>query len=140
MKYIIFEQENKKLGLTIPADVDLSIEEIARMSIPPNTEFSIVDNLNIDDYFFDAYEYIKGEAIVNYEKAKEIQKNKWREKRKSILEKLDVEFMMSLEKGDIHTQKLISDKKQELRDITNIFMPNDLQTIKSTWPNILNVE
>lgn len=138
MKYIIFEQENKKLGLIIPTDGNLTSEEIAKNSLSPNTNYSIINELNIDNYFFDAYEYVEGQAVVNYEKAKEIQINKWRDERKLMLEKLDVDYMKALEIGDLQKQKEISEKKQELREITNTVMINDLEMIKNTWPNILN--
>ena len=140
MKYIIFEQQNKKLGIIFPANVDMSIDEIAKTSLPPNTNYAIVENLILDVYFIDAYEYVKGEAVINYEKAKEIQKNKWREARKPLLDKLDIAFMKALEIGDLHSQKQISEKKQALRNITNTVMIDNLDMIKSTWPNILTEE
>lgn len=77
---------------------------------------------------------------INFDKAKEIQKNRWRDARKSILEKLDVEFMRAVESGDTVKQQQISTKKQALRDVTN----TDLSTIttpeelKNVWPDILN--
>ena len=77
---------------------------------------------------------------INLDKAKEIQKNRWRDVRKSILEKLDVEFMRAVESGDTVKQQQISTKKQALRDVTN----TDLSTIttpeelKNVWPEILN--
>jgi hypothetical protein len=75
---------------------------------------------------------------VDVNAAKEIWKDKFRQARKSILEKLDVEFMRALEDGDIQKQQEIAAKKQQLRDITNISLPNDLEGIKNTWPNVLN--
>ena len=37
---------------------------------------------------------------INLDKAKEIQKNRWRTARKPILEKLDTQFMGAVETGD----------------------------------------
>lgn len=55
---------------------------------------------------------------INVDKAKEIQKDKIREVRKPLLEKLDVEFVRSLELGgDTST---IAAQKQALRDATNL--------------------
>ena len=77
---------------------------------------------------------------INLDKAKEIQKNRWRDARKSILEKLDVEFMRAVENGDTTKQQQIVAKKQTLRDVTT----TDLSTIttpeelKNVWPDILN--
>jgi hypothetical protein len=55
---------------------------------------------------------------INLDKAKEIQKNKLREARKPLLEKLDVDFVRALELGgDIAS---IATQKNALRDVTNI--------------------
>jgi hypothetical protein len=55
---------------------------------------------------------------INVDKAKEIQKDKIREVRKPLLEKLDVEFVRALELGT-DTEE-IKTQKQALRDATNI--------------------
>lgn len=76
---------------------------------------------------------------VNIEKAKEIHKNKLRNARKPILEKLDVDYIRSLEQG-LDTTQIVS-KKQQLRDITEdplLLNAQTLEEIKSFWPIILN--
>jgi len=139
MKFIAFSQnDNKKLAIAYPADVDMTIEEMAQNILPNGEEYAILENISVDNDFFDAYQFIKGQIVLNYEWAKEIQKNKWREARKPLLEKLDVDYMKALERGDINAQKQISEKKEQLRDITNTVLIDDLETIKNTWPNILN--
>ena len=55
---------------------------------------------------------------INLDKAKEIQKDKMREVRKPLLEKLDVDFVRALELGT-NTEEIKS-QKQALRDVTNI--------------------
>lgn len=55
---------------------------------------------------------------INLDKAKEIQKDKLREARKPLLEKLDVDFVRALELGG-DTASIVT-QKQSLRDITNI--------------------
>jgi hypothetical protein len=55
---------------------------------------------------------------INVDKAKEIQKNKLREARKPLLEKLDVDFVRALETGGDTAS--IAAQKQALRDVTNI--------------------
>lgn len=55
---------------------------------------------------------------INMEKAKEIWKDKLRVERAPLLEKLDVEFMRNIEKGE--DTSAISSKKQYLRDITKL--------------------
>ncbi len=55
---------------------------------------------------------------VNLDKAKEIQKDKIRQVRKPLLEKLDVDFVRALEFGTDTAS--IAAQKQALRDVTNI--------------------
>ena len=77
---------------------------------------------------------------INLDKAKNIQKNRWREARKPLLIQLDTEFMRAVESGDTVKQQQIAAKKQALRDVT----VTDLSTIttpeelKNVWPDILN--
>lgn len=77
---------------------------------------------------------------INLDKAKDIQKNKWREARKPLFTQLDTEFMRAVESGDTVKQQQIAAKKQALRDVT----VTDLSTIttpeelKNVWPDILN--
>jgi hypothetical protein len=77
---------------------------------------------------------------INLDKAKEIQKNRWRTARKPILEKLDTQFMRAVETGDTAKQQQIATQKQSLRDVTttdlsSVTTPDQLKTI---WPSILN--
>jgi hypothetical protein len=55
---------------------------------------------------------------INLDKAKEIQKDKLREARKPLLEKLDVDFVRALELGGDTAS--IAAQKQALRDVTSI--------------------
>lgn len=120
---------------------NLSIEETLEKIKNDGNEYVIVDNYSIDSYFHDAYEFDKEVgAKLNIDKAKEVQRNKWREARKKRFEKLDLQFMLALEKGDTELQKIISNKKQELRDITKTFLPDDLEEIKISWPNSLTTQ
>jgi len=75
--------------------------------------------------------------IINIDKAKDIWRNHWREARKPLLERLDVEFMRAVESGDTAKQAEISAKKQELRDVTATPLPDSPEAIKQVWPSIL---
>jgi viroplasmin and RNaseH domain-containing protein len=77
---------------------------------------------------------------INLDKAKEIQKNRWRTARKPILEKLDTEFMRAVETGDTTKQQQIVTQKQTLRDVTTTDLSTitNTQELKNVWPNILN--
>jgi hypothetical protein len=55
---------------------------------------------------------------INLDKAKEIHKDKLREVRKPLLEKLDVDFVRALELGNDTAS--IAAQKRALRDVTNI--------------------
>jgi hypothetical protein len=55
---------------------------------------------------------------INIDKAKEIQKDKIRQVRTPLLEKLDVDFVRALELGGDTAS--IASQKQALRDVTNI--------------------
>lgn len=71
-------------------------------------------------------------------KAIEIKKNLIREERKTLLERLDVEFMRALETNDIEKQNEIKAKKQALRDATidpviiNAQTPEELKIARPT--------
>jgi hypothetical protein len=78
-------------------------------------------------------------VVGNFEKAKEIQRDKWRKERTAILEKLDVEYMRADELNNTSLKQQIASQKQALRDVTEITLPDDLESIKNTWPAILNV-
>lgn len=142
MKTIIYKIEDDKVAVMLPAIVGQSVEELAEKYLK-DKEYTILEEVNIDPEFQEAYEYKKdpntetGKAVINYDKAKEIQKNKWREMRKPLLEKLDVDFMKALETNNTNQIKSIAEKKQELRDVTKISMINNLDAIKETMPNIL---
>jgi hypothetical protein len=136
MKYILYPStSNTLIALTPSNSVELALKDI-----PLNTSYKIVDSVeHIDGTFFDAYEFDQElGAKINITKAKEIWKNKFRAVRKPILEKLDVEYMRALEIGDPQKQQEIATKKQALRDVTNTPLPNDLEGIKNTWPDVLN--
>ena len=77
---------------------------------------------------------------INLDKAKNIQKNKWRTARKPLLEKLDTEFMRAVETGDTTKQQQIAAKKQALRDVTNTDLSSVTtpEELKNVWPDILS--
>jgi hypothetical protein len=72
---------------------------------------------------------------VNMEKAKDIHRDRIRNKRKSLFDSLDVAFMRAVEAGDAEKQKEIALKKQLLRDapdhpgIINAKTPEELKSI-----------
>jgi hypothetical protein len=135
---IIHSGDNNQLRVTTIAP-GYTVADVLPTVVSENEPYKIVETLDIDTDFFDAYDFdqILGTKI-NIDKAKEIQKDKWRAARKPVFEKLDVEFMRALESGDTAKQQEIASKKQQLRDITNTPLLDFLEGIKTNWPAILN--
>jgi hypothetical protein len=133
--FIIYPQENNKVAVVIPTgDVNDAIKDV-----PAGVEYKIVESVNIDNDYFNAYEFdAELGAKVNIEKAKAIHLDKFRAARAPKLAKLDIEFMKAVEANDEEKKAEIIAAKQALRDVTLIPLPDDLDGIKSTWPDILN--
>jgi len=56
---------------------------------------------------------------VNIPKAKELQKERFRQVRKPLLESLDIDYQRADEAGDASKKTEVATKKQALRDVTN---------------------
>jgi len=136
MPFITYPQANGQVAIIIPTgDVNSCIKDV-----PAGLPYKIVESLNIDNDYFNAYEFdTEIGAIVNPDKAKAIWKDKWREARKPLLASLDIEFMKAVETSDSIKQAEIASKKQELRDVTSTPIPGTTpEEIKAVWPEILN--
>ena len=72
---------------------------------------------------------------IDMTKAKEIKKDQMRRLRKPKLEALDVQFMIALESGS--DTLVIKEKKKELRDVTTLVLPDDVEQLKSFMPDCL---
>lgn len=75
--------------------------------------------------------------VFDIEKAKEILKDMMRTARQPLLEALDTQYIIALERHDASKINKIALKKQQLRDVTSIDLPNDFIQIQKTWPEIL---
>jgi len=139
MPFITYSQENGQVAVIIPADPSLSIEEIAAKDVPEGLPYKIVDSLDIDNDYFNAYEFHPEDgAEVNIDKAKAIHLDKLRSARAPKLAKLDVDYMRALEVKDSVKASQIAIAKQELRDVTRITLPDTLPEIKEVWPPCLD--
>jgi hypothetical protein len=134
MSLITYPQPNGQVAVVIPTgDVNDAIKDV-----PEGVEYKIVESVDIDNDYFNAYEFVAEiGSKINIEKVKAIHLDKFRSARTSLLAALDVEFMRAVEAEDTDLQKEIAAKKQALRDVTKIELPNDLEGIKATWPEIL---
>ena len=133
--YITYPQPNGQVAIVIPCgDVNNAIKDV-----PAGVEYKIVESVDIDNDYFDAYEFnAEIGAKVNIEKAKTIHLDKLRTARSPKLQKLDIDFIKAVEANDEVKKVEIIAAKQALRDVTLTPLPDDLAGIKATWPNILN--
>ena len=73
---------------------------------------------------------------VNIPKAKELQKERFRQVRKPLLEALDIDYQRADEAGDASKKTEIATKKQALRDVTNNTALNDATSeaeVRAVW-------
>jgi hypothetical protein len=133
--YITYPQPNGQVAVVIPTgDVNNAIKDV-----PAGVEYKIVESVDIDNDYFNAYEFdAETGAKVNIEKAKAIHLDKFRAARKPKLDKLDIDFMKAVEANNEEKKAEIVAAKQALRDVTLTPLPDDLAGIKATWPEILN--
>jgi hypothetical protein len=76
---------------------------------------------------------------IDIPKAKDIWKDKIRQKRKSALEKLDVDYMRATEQGN-DTTAIVADK-QTLRDLpSQVDTANTVDEIKTVWNDMLGTK
>jgi hypothetical protein len=132
--FITYPQPNGQVAVVIPTgNVNDAIKDV-----PQGIEYKIVESVDIDNEYFNAYEFdAETGAKVNINKAKEIHLDKFRSARTPLIEKLDIDFMRAVEAGNTVLQQEIAAKKQALRDVTKTDLPNTLEEIKATWPEIL---
>ena len=136
MPFIIYPQESgNKLSVIIPTgDVNACIKDV-----PEGKPYAIVDNLEgVDNDYFDAFVYEDGGAVADIARCKGIHLDKFRQARAPKLAKLDVDYMKAIEVDNSVAASAIAVRKQELRDVTKIPLPDTLPEIKEIWPNILN--
>ena len=142
-KNIIYLHNNKVGFVGISPEYSNNINLIIEKDIPKNCNYIIIDgDVDIDPIFTGA---IVGkmsqtnEVVLDYDldKVKNIWIDLYREARTPILEKLDIDFMKTVETNDEAKKSEIVAAKQALRDVTSIDLPDDLAGIKATWPEIL---
>jgi hypothetical protein len=128
MKYQLYNN-NGMLGVHVIAS------EADAKDVTPS---KIVDEWPVLMGFFSAYEFDANAGYaVNAAKAQEIQRGHWREARKKLWPALDAEYFKALEAGDEDEQESVAAQKQALRDATDTEMPDDIEGIIATWPEVL---
>jgi hypothetical protein len=85
-----------------------------------------------------AYKLTENTFEINVDDAKEFQIMRFREARTPILQSLDIDYLKADEKGDSQLKLEIATKKNALRDVTKISLPDNLNDLNNFWPDILN--
>lgn len=137
MKEIIIYPTSSGVAVIFPSG-EIPLQGVIDKDVP-SKEYKVISIDDLPDaYFRSAWLYDKDLGItIDINSAKEIQRNKWREARNNKFPELDLAFMRAIETGDTIKQSEITSKKQSLRDVTLIPLPDDLTDIKATWPEIL---
>ena len=129
MNAIAYKNQDGSISFIIPA---------VTADVPAGAESITLNADQIPDmYFWKAFRIDGGNLTVDIQAAKNVRLDTFREIRKEKLEKLDIEAIKSLEAGDAVKLAYISSKKQALRDVTTLPLPDTLEEIKATLPAIL---
>jgi hypothetical protein len=138
MEVIVYKSE-EGVSVITPAD-NISLDEVICLTVPEGTRYAVLDDKTLPDcYFRDAWVIDDNFIItIDVKKAKDIQRNYWRHARLQRLQKLDYQFMLALEEGNEEKIINIKQNKQALRDVTKIYLPEEIEDIKNVWPNVLN--
>jgi hypothetical protein len=137
MKEIIIYPISSGVAVIFPSG-EIPLRDVIGKDVP-SEEYKVISVDDLPDaYFRSAWLYDNNLGItIDINSAKEIQRNKWREARINKFSELDLAFMRAIETNDTNKQLEIASKKQALRDVTLITLPDDLTNIKATWPEIL---
>ena len=115
---IIFTNEQGGVSVCVPTG-ELPIEQVLAKDCPAGATIVDADSLpNEHNDFFNAWELTDGTVTVNFDKAKEITKDRLRQERAPLLVAQDVLYMRATEQG-ADTTAIVAEK-QRLRDITKL--------------------
>ena len=139
MKNVIIYSTSGEVSIMTPAPSWTgSLDEPAVKDIPDSAQYAIVDESALPDrYFREAWRFENGQAVIDIEAAKEVQREAWRSARGPVMAELDIYFMRAIERGDAEEQAEIVAQKTALRNITDTPLPNNPEGIKAVWPEIL---
>lgn len=113
--------------------VDGQTLDTAEYALPQNRNFSDAWALSEDK---DHNQII----VIDVEKAKDVWRNKMREARTPLLDKLDAAFFRAMEDGDTKKQKDIAAQKKLLRDapaLPELAAATTVEEIEAVWPDYL---
>jgi hypothetical protein len=144
MKLVIYQQINGGIAIVFPTG-EIPIEDVIGKDIPKEAPYMIIDHADLPSEFEFSSSWVpdfsQGSTVsVDMIKARDIWRDKMREKRSHLMAPLDVAFQRALETG-ASTADIVA-KKQALRDVTKNQAIDAAQTIaelKSVWPDCLKV-
>lgn len=148
MKRFVYSNTDGSIAIVAPSpNFNGTISDLAAIIFnantdsPDNTKFAIVDEADIptDRTFRGAWRLGSDGIYQDIETAKAIWRNKWRATRAKLFEKLDTDMLRAIGSGDSAKIAEIEAKKQALRDVTQTALPDDIDEIKSVWPEILTI-
>lgn len=126
-------------------EADYVIVAIPVLQTAENLSESIPGSRVIDDSALPSREWRDAWTVdggIDLEKAKKIYQQKIRNARNEKLQKLDIEWMKAMERGEIKIAASIAANKQILRDLPEreeITNAESLEALKSFWPAVLEV-
>lgn len=97
------------------------IARVVKKVVPADaTDVQIVEAsvIPLDRTFRNAWKAGVGRIEHDMTECRSIQRDRLRQMRQPLLQRLDIEFMMAVEAGDLAKQANIAAKKQALRDVT----------------------
>ena len=136
----MFDPKSKTRGLLDwPDDMPESevLDWIIKKDVPAGKPYMIMDKslLPASRRFRNAWKVEKDGVQVDMDKAKAMKLDEFRVLREPLLKKLDADYMMAMERGT-DLQDIVS-KKQALRDVTLVALPDNVADLESFVPDIL---
>lgn len=140
MSTTIVYDNNGSVAITTICN-NMTAREYVQKFLPARTRyFTLSDSgkLPSDIVFRDAWIFTDRKILVNIDKAKSIKREQFRKARKPLLEQLDIKYMRAVETSNTAAKKAIAAKKEQLRDVTDIELPDEIDELSSFWPDVLN--
>lgn len=142
---IVYEQDfgnGPEVVVIVPVDATKSIDYFVQKSVPPNTDYWVMDGTNLPDnpLFRTAWRLDSaGNVIHDLDKAKITWINFWRASRIKLFKDLDVKVMRAMEDANTDLQKELVAQKNQLRDVTKTDLSSvtSIDELQSVWPECL---
>ena len=139
----IYKNQDGSCGALIRCNNRLTMQQLVEKDAPKNPDGSTPEFVSSFDaeipdlYFLSAFSLTNKKVSVDINKAKEVQLNRWRGLRIAKLAELDLESLKAIESGNAAKQSEVAAKKNALRDVTKLPLPNTLEEIKNYIPDTL---